>query len=707
MKNKKIRRIIAVATVTAIVNTLLPIAAYAEWNQDSTGNWIYKVENKNAVNWTSINGQWYYFNESGNMATGWIKNNEKWYYLSESGAMKTGWASVGDKWYYLDQSGAMKTGWISEGDKWYYNNESGAMEAGLIKVDNNVYYLAENGEMKTGEVLINNEKYNFNITGEAFGEKIPPVEKIFTKDGQSIVDKQDNANDTTNNNNANNNDTSSDASSDSSSSSSSSSSHHSSSSNSSDTVAPTLPQKKNLLINIGSDSTTITWEKATDNKTLQDNLKYYLYESVDSTYNTISEWEANGILLNKDNLNSNSFELSDLKENHNYYFQLIVADEEGNKSLYNLEQYPYFTDDSDNNNNSDNNNDNADDDYDEDTVIPSDNVTFGKPEFNFEDVYNLRFVLSTSEVGRYDMKEVIYDKNDKEETYSYWEYDVKEKDNSDDDSEYLIDTELCYLMSNINEDEYGRIEVNPYTNNETKAVSNKIILEEENKLTNIDEDFYIKLNDKTDEYELNISGDNIEPGMYVVHILGETNDNKDGLSIYEVVPENTDEITFSMDSSDIDRLLKNDKLTAKISRIYDIERNEDGSITFKKDSFSNKLSVDVKDEEGPVLENKMLSHKVLGTTDGGATVELNWDKASDNKTTQQDLVYKLYMSEDNFGDDISKWEDNADEIMSEMDVDNFIVWYLDENRDYYFKLVVIDEDENKTSYTTEMVNINL
>lgn len=263
MKRSKIKKIIIVVLVAAIINTLAPISAYAQWNQNSKGNWNYIENNTKTTDWKLIDGKWYYFNKNGSMVTGWIQ--------------------IKDKWYYLKESGEMNIGWMKDNDKWYYTNQS--------------------GEMETGEVLIDNKKYNFNSTGEAVGEETSPVEKIFAQNEQQMI------------NNYN---------------------------TSSDKVVPTLPQEKNIALYINGHSITVRWDKATDNKTPQDKLKYYLYQSQNKMYTTLSQWESKGVLLNEDNLYIDSFELDELEENNDYYFQLIVEDENGNKSLYNLEYHPSF-----------------------------------------------------------------------------------------------------------------------------------------------------------------------------------------------------------------------------------------------------------------------------------------------------------------------------------------------------------------------------
>ncbi|HGJ2973649.1 TPA: N-acetylmuramoyl-L-alanine amidase LytA, partial [Streptococcus pneumoniae] len=76
-------------------------------------------------------GNWYWFDNSGEMATGWKKIAEKWYYFDVEGAMKTGWVKYKDTWYYLDaKEGAMVSNAFiqsADGTGWYYLKPDGSM----------------------------------------------------------------------------------------------------------------------------------------------------------------------------------------------------------------------------------------------------------------------------------------------------------------------------------------------------------------------------------------------------------------------------------------------------------------------------------------------------------------------------------------------------------------------------------------------------
>ncbi|CEX51797.1 lytic amidase (N-acetylmuramoyl-L-alanine amidase) [Streptococcus pneumoniae] len=76
-------------------------------------------------------GNWYWFDNSGEMATGWKKIADKWYYFDVEGAMKTGWVKYKDTWYYLDaKEGAMVSNAFiqsADGTGWYYLKPDGTL----------------------------------------------------------------------------------------------------------------------------------------------------------------------------------------------------------------------------------------------------------------------------------------------------------------------------------------------------------------------------------------------------------------------------------------------------------------------------------------------------------------------------------------------------------------------------------------------------
>ena len=90
------------------------------WQKNGTGYW-----------YVHSDGNWYWFDNSGELATGWQKIAEKWYYFDVEGAMKTGWVKYKDTWYYLDaKEGAMVSNAFiqsADGTGWYYLKPDGSM----------------------------------------------------------------------------------------------------------------------------------------------------------------------------------------------------------------------------------------------------------------------------------------------------------------------------------------------------------------------------------------------------------------------------------------------------------------------------------------------------------------------------------------------------------------------------------------------------
>ena len=87
--------------------------------------------------WAKIKGQWYHFDEEGNMETGWILVQGKWYLLNAEGAMHADdWVLVNGKWYFLNGGGSMKcSAWYFYKDFWYYFGEDGDMFTAKITPD--------------------------------------------------------------------------------------------------------------------------------------------------------------------------------------------------------------------------------------------------------------------------------------------------------------------------------------------------------------------------------------------------------------------------------------------------------------------------------------------------------------------------------------------------------------------------------------------
>ena len=80
---------------------------------------------------------------------------------------------------------------------------------------------------------------------------------------------------------------------------------------------------------------TLSWSKATDNSTPQNELRYYVYRSLSNNINTVSTCQTNGTLLTSGGMvNMTTFSESNLTPNTIYFYNVIVEDKAGNRAAY-------------------------------------------------------------------------------------------------------------------------------------------------------------------------------------------------------------------------------------------------------------------------------------------------------------------------------------------------------------------------------------
>ena len=174
--------------------------------------------------WSSINGNWYYFDVNDGMQKGWILDNS--YYLDENGVMLSGWQNIDGDDYFFNASGyKLRNCWIGNNylledgemakDQWigdyyvdenglwvpslhlyewktvdgkkkcysnkthsfvtnqliqingsyYYFDSEGCVATGFTTIDQNTYYFDTNGKMVTGWIQIDGSYYYFDASG--------------------------------------------------------------------------------------------------------------------------------------------------------------------------------------------------------------------------------------------------------------------------------------------------------------------------------------------------------------------------------------------------------------------------------------------------------------------------------------------------------------------------------------------------------------
>lgn len=122
-----------------------------------------KPDSKNTPGWHLDNGNWQYYNQSGQLQVGWQWVDGAWYYLSpNSGNMLSGVQNIENSIYYLNNSGAMMTGWQHISNNWYYFKNNGAALVGWQYINGHWYYFTNQGIAVTNWQTINKHKYYFD-----------------------------------------------------------------------------------------------------------------------------------------------------------------------------------------------------------------------------------------------------------------------------------------------------------------------------------------------------------------------------------------------------------------------------------------------------------------------------------------------------------------------------------------------------------------
>ena len=115
-----------------------------------------------ATGWETVDGQRFYFLESGAVAKGWQTIEGTKYYLGTNGAAATGLQTIDGTQYYFDADGAAATGWQT--------------------IDGKKYYFKDSGAMAIGEILtIDGKRQGFSGSGDWLGEKTDAFLNAYAK----------------------------------------------------------------------------------------------------------------------------------------------------------------------------------------------------------------------------------------------------------------------------------------------------------------------------------------------------------------------------------------------------------------------------------------------------------------------------------------------------------------------------------------------
>ena len=141
------------------------------WIKDGTGWWYDNGDGtypKSEIK--TIDSKDYYFNDAGYMVTGWQQINGDWYYFDESGAMmKNAW--IDNHKYYVGPDGKWiedysKPHWVKDEKGWWYDNGDGTYPRSTFRtIDGIDYYFKMDGYMAIGWQQINGSWYFFEDSG--------------------------------------------------------------------------------------------------------------------------------------------------------------------------------------------------------------------------------------------------------------------------------------------------------------------------------------------------------------------------------------------------------------------------------------------------------------------------------------------------------------------------------------------------------------
>ncbi|WP_158212485.1 cadherin-like beta sandwich domain-containing protein [Lysinibacillus odysseyi] len=90
--------------------------------------------------------------------------------------------------------------------------------------------------------------------------------------------------------------------------------------------------------NITTSGVSLSWYKAIDNITVLGDLEYQIYQSTSSNFNTVGEVESGIPVSDRFIKDLNTLDIIGLSPNTTYYFNILVRDAAGNKSVYSMRQ---------------------------------------------------------------------------------------------------------------------------------------------------------------------------------------------------------------------------------------------------------------------------------------------------------------------------------------------------------------------------------
>ena len=164
------------------------------WSEKASKK-IYIVNGKPVTGWKELDGQRYYFDDSGCMftgwladahyfhpdgtlATGWLELDGRQYYLGDDGRTKKGVVEVDGRKYLLGEQGFVSCGWTTVLGQLYYADSEGCPVQGWQEIDGKMHYFEESGAAASGWMELDGITHYFYTDGA-------PAQGHLTIDGQA------------------------------------------------------------------------------------------------------------------------------------------------------------------------------------------------------------------------------------------------------------------------------------------------------------------------------------------------------------------------------------------------------------------------------------------------------------------------------------------------------------------------------------------
>ncbi len=435
------------------------------------------------------------------------------------------------------------------------------------------------------------------------------------------------------------------------------------------------------LSDITPNSITVNWTKATDDRSAQENLEYVVYYSENDNIRTVAD-VVYGTKVGEYTADINMKEVTGLSEKTTYYFNVLVKDEAGNKTAYTSVS---------------------------DTTIITADTTAPTVVFTPAD--------ATTDVSIYTNITITFNEA------------VRNLDNST-----LENSDLAQMIT-LKEDNASGADV---TFSATIDSEKKVITITPNPGTfeflKYNQDYYVSIASSVEDSENNAiaftsATFTTEDGPIATFspVDGTTDVEVDSNIIInfskpvrqenDTPLENGDlagRITFrETDSSGavvaFTATIDSDKKIITIDPNVDLKNNQTYYVAIARsvEDYDDNLNhattttfTTVSQETiPPVVGNVgMITTSNVSTN----SITLNWTKATDNITTENNLEYQVYRSESDNIDTVSDMEANGTVVVSyAANITTKEVTGLTEGTTYYFNVIVKDEVGNKSAYTVK------